>query len=164
MTTIAVAIFGRAITIWEAIQKRSHEPIYKTNKKNWSKEIKSDNFCYRKVGRAITKWWAIEKSPILINYQFERVTKIILHFDGSNNIFADCTLQVSINVIILFVAIKVCKMYIACITNNNMSLPYLYTRKFQHHFLTTNDLYESIHAHTNSLGYFVPKTPVLNMI
>ena len=23
---------------------------------NRSKEIKSDNFCYRKVGRAITKW------------------------------------------------------------------------------------------------------------
>ena len=32
---------------------------------NRSKEIKSDNFCYRKVGRAITKWGAIEKSPIL---------------------------------------------------------------------------------------------------
>ena len=26
---------------------------------NWSKEIKSDNFCYRKVGGAITKWGAI---------------------------------------------------------------------------------------------------------
>ena len=34
MTTIAVAIVGGAITIWEAIQKRSHEP----------KRIKSDNF------------------------------------------------------------------------------------------------------------------------
>ena len=33
--------------------------------KNLSKEIKSDNFCYRKVGRAITKWGAIEKSPIM---------------------------------------------------------------------------------------------------
>ena len=30
VTTIAVAIVGRAIAIWEAIQKRSHEPIYKT--------------------------------------------------------------------------------------------------------------------------------------
>ena len=49
------------ITIWEAIQKRSHEPIYK----NLSKEIKKNNFCYRKVGRAITKWGAIEKSPVL---------------------------------------------------------------------------------------------------
>ena len=35
--------------------------------KNWSKEIKSDKFCYRKVRRAITKWGAIEKSPILFN-------------------------------------------------------------------------------------------------
>jgi hypothetical protein len=33
VTTFAVAIVGRAITIWEAIQKRSHEPIYKTNTK-----------------------------------------------------------------------------------------------------------------------------------
>ena len=47
----------------EAIQKRSHEPIYKT----WNKEIKSDNSCYRKVGRLITKWGAIEKSPILLS-------------------------------------------------------------------------------------------------
>ena len=29
-TTIVVAKVGRAITIWEAIQKRSDEPIYKT--------------------------------------------------------------------------------------------------------------------------------------
>ena len=63
--------------------------------KNWSKEIKSDNFCYRKVGRAITKWGSIEKSPILLsqywkNYYFYRIPKIISHFDGSNNIFADC--------------------------------------------------------------------------
>ena len=42
-TTIAIAIVGRAITIWEAIQKRSHEPIYKTNTKIET-EIKSDNF------------------------------------------------------------------------------------------------------------------------
>ena len=34
--------------------------------KNLSKEIKSDKFCYRKVGRAITKWGAIEKSSILL--------------------------------------------------------------------------------------------------
>jgi hypothetical protein len=32
-TTIAVAIVGRAITLWEAIQKRSHEPNYKTHTK-----------------------------------------------------------------------------------------------------------------------------------
>ena len=39
---------------------------YKTNKK-WSKGVKSDIFCYRKIGSAITKWRAIEKSPILIS-------------------------------------------------------------------------------------------------
>ena len=38
MTTIAVAIVGKAITIWEAIQKGSKEP---------GKDIKSDTFCYR---------------------------------------------------------------------------------------------------------------------
>ena len=35
--------------------------------KKWSKGIKSDNFCYRKVGRAITKRGAIEKNPILLS-------------------------------------------------------------------------------------------------
>ena len=38
--------------------------------KNLSKEIKSDNFCYRKVGRAMTKWGAIEKSLILEKLPF----------------------------------------------------------------------------------------------
>jgi hypothetical protein len=41
-TTIAIAIVGRAITILEAIQKKSHEPIYKTYSKG-SKGIKGDN-------------------------------------------------------------------------------------------------------------------------
>ena len=41
-----------------------------------SKEVKSDNFCYRKVARAITKLGVTEKSPILLlqywkNSQFE---------------------------------------------------------------------------------------------
>ena len=62
--------------------------------KNWSKELKSGNFCYHEVGRARTKWGAIEKSQILLskywkNYQFWRVPKIISPFDHSNNIFAD---------------------------------------------------------------------------
>ena len=30
----SVAIVGRAITVWEAIQKRSHKPIYKTYTKD----------------------------------------------------------------------------------------------------------------------------------
>ena len=42
---------------------------------NLSKEIKSDSFFYRKVGKAVTKWGAIEKSQILVsqywkNYPF----------------------------------------------------------------------------------------------
>ena len=55
--------------------------------KNLSKKINTDNFCYRKVGRARTKCEAIEKITI-----FKRVTKIIPHFDGGNNIFAECTI------------------------------------------------------------------------
>ena len=52
-TTIAVAIVGRAITVWEAIQKRSYEPIYKIYTKIakglrattlLSQSWKSDNF------------------------------------------------------------------------------------------------------------------------
>ena len=63
--------------------------------KNLSKGIKGENFCYHKAGRAIIKWGAIEKSPLLLsqyweNYHFKRVSKIISHFVGSNNIFSDC--------------------------------------------------------------------------
>ena len=54
MITIAVVIVGRAITLLGPIQKIS-------------KEIKSNNFCCRKVIRAITKWGATVKSPILLS-------------------------------------------------------------------------------------------------
>ena len=37
------------------------------NRYKRSKEFKIDNFCYRKVGREITKWGAMEKSPILLS-------------------------------------------------------------------------------------------------
>ena len=57
-----------------------------TNSYKFCKEINSDNFCNRKVGRAIIKWGAIEKSPIFLL----QLTKIISHFDGSNTIFVDC--------------------------------------------------------------------------
>ena len=46
--------------------------------KNLSKEIKSDNFCYRKVGRAITKWGAIEKSSILLSQYWNLTNKPLL--------------------------------------------------------------------------------------
>ena len=44
---------------------------------------KERQLCYRKVGRAITKWGAIEKSSILlsqywINEEFDSALKIIL--------------------------------------------------------------------------------------
>ena len=55
-TAIAVSIVGRAKTVLEAIQKRSHEPIYKTYSKIEAKGL-----------RAITKWGAIEKSAILLS-------------------------------------------------------------------------------------------------
>ena len=40
-TTIAVALVGRAITVWEAIQKRSHEQIYKTYTKIEAKGLRA---------------------------------------------------------------------------------------------------------------------------
>ena len=48
------------------IQGSSHELNYKTHEKKYAscKESKSDNYCYCKIERAISKWGAIEKSPI----------------------------------------------------------------------------------------------------
>ena len=43
------------------MEKRSHKQGFKTETKKLSREVKSDNFCYRKDGRAITKWGEIEK-------------------------------------------------------------------------------------------------------
>ena len=53
--------------------------------KKWSKGVKSDNFCYRKVGRAKTTWRAKEKSEILLS-QFnilEEAPKNISHFGAA---------------------------------------------------------------------------------
>ena len=63
------------ITIWEAIQKRSHESIYKTHKKIEAKRLRETTFAIAIVGRAITNWGAIEKRSILLsqywkNYHF----------------------------------------------------------------------------------------------
>ena len=41
---IVVAIVGRAITIWEAIQKRSHETIYKTHTRIEAKRLRAKTF------------------------------------------------------------------------------------------------------------------------
>ena len=60
-----------------------------------SKEVKTDNFCYCKVGRAITK--SKQKSNIAIakleNYvKIDSVLKLISHFWGTNHISVDCRL------------------------------------------------------------------------
>ena len=65
-TTIAVAIVGKAINVWGAIKKRSHETIYKTYTKNEAKGLRATTLL-RKVRRAITKGGAIEKSSILLS-------------------------------------------------------------------------------------------------
>ena len=48
-TTIAVAKVGRAITIWKAIQKRSHEPIYNTHTKIEEKRLRATTFAIAKL-------------------------------------------------------------------------------------------------------------------
>ena len=47
----------RAITKWEAMLKRIHELIYKTNTKFKTKRLRATAFafCYHEVGRAIDK-------------------------------------------------------------------------------------------------------------
>ena len=54
--------------------KRSHEPIYKTYTKIEAKGLRATTF----------------DTAILEKLPFWRLPKIISHFDGSNNIFADC--------------------------------------------------------------------------
>ena len=54
--------FERAITTEREIQKEAMK-WSKVQKQNWSKEIKSDKFCYLNIGKTINKWRAIEKSP-----------------------------------------------------------------------------------------------------
>ena len=66
------------------MQKRSKET--RTDTKIWSKEVKNNNVCYRKDGRVITKWRAIEK-----NKQFDNALKTNLYFRDNNDIFVDCT-------------------------------------------------------------------------
>ena len=42
-TTITAVIVVRAIIVYGAIQKRSHDPIYKNNK-SWKKGLRATNF------------------------------------------------------------------------------------------------------------------------
>ena len=47
----------------------------------------SDNFCYHKVVRAITKWGEIEKSPLFENVTFLKGTKKLFCIFGAPIIF-----------------------------------------------------------------------------
>jgi hypothetical protein len=46
---LPVTIVGRAITIWEAKQKRSHEPIYKTYTRIEAKRLRATTFAIAKL-------------------------------------------------------------------------------------------------------------------
>ena len=46
---MAAAIVGGAITILEAIQKKKHEPIYKTHTKIEAKRVRATTFAIAKL-------------------------------------------------------------------------------------------------------------------
>jgi hypothetical protein len=48
-TTIVVTIVECLITIWKAIQKRSHEPIYTTHTKIEAKRLRATAFAITKL-------------------------------------------------------------------------------------------------------------------
>ena len=67
-------------------KEKSHETMYKTNTKNGSKEVKSYNFSYCTVGRAITIWGQNRKEAMnqclkLIQY----ISKEVKSDNNSNN-------------------------------------------------------------------------------
>ena len=57
LALLTIPIVGRAIIKWEAMLKRIHELIYKTNTKNKTKRLRATAFafCYHELGRAIDK-------------------------------------------------------------------------------------------------------------
>ena len=74
-------------------------------------EIKSDKFCYRNVGRAITKWGAIEKSPI---YCYRNIGKITI-FKGYQKLF-----RILMVAIIFSPTVSSCPFQqISCLSNNS---------------------------------------------
>ena len=49
MTIINVPIVGTAITVYGAIQKRSHKSIYKTNTRNEAKRLRATTLAIAKL-------------------------------------------------------------------------------------------------------------------
>ena len=66
--------------------ERSHETMYKLNTKKGSKEVKSNNFCYWKVERALTKWGAK-----VVQYCFCNIEKMYNMIGRTKIIFTNCT-------------------------------------------------------------------------
>ena len=66
---------------WTNLQSRN---------KRLSKNIKGDNLCYCKVGRAIIIWGEIDLCSISKNGYFDMAPKIISNIGDTNNIFAEC--------------------------------------------------------------------------
>ena len=94
-------------TILRVLQKRRYESMYKHRNKKWSKDVKNDNFCFRKVGRTIVENGAKEKSPILlINNTLVVNQKSFSHFGAK----------------IIFSWIVVKELYYCIITNYNNCL------------------------------------------
>ena len=71
--------------------KTEKKPL--TNLQTFFKEVKSDNFNHRKIGRAITKWRAKEKRPILQTQCLKNLqldgTIFIAYIGGTNYSFVD---------------------------------------------------------------------------
>ena len=66
--------------------KLNHQLMHKHNAKLEQLYIRKDNFCHREILRAVTKWEALEKSPLLLS-QFWKIN----NFGGTNIIFTDYT-------------------------------------------------------------------------
>ena len=95
-TTIVIAIVGRAITIWGVIQKKKPGIPVQNLYKKWSKEIKSDNFWYRKVGRAITKLGPLEKLRQFCQINPLKLNQRLFHILGAPIIFSSTIKEANI--------------------------------------------------------------------
>ena len=73
-------------------KKRSHELIYKTYTKIEAKRLKATTFAIAKLEEQMGSNRENSNIAIIIlkKLPFLNVTKIISHFYGSNNIFANC--------------------------------------------------------------------------
>ena len=69
----SVTIVGNMITIKRTKEKKNPRKTVQNQYEKWSKEVNSDNFCYCKVERAISKFGAKEKLPILLSQYKKKI-------------------------------------------------------------------------------------------